>query len=857
MPMGPRWFRMLVSGCVLLFLLHGPSLPELLPLVGSQSAGGWCRLDDWAVGPSSHGIQSAWGQEVVIPDADFIGSGASAGVRLQRPGRWTTMAVEAENLGDTAAELKIAYYFKRNPSRQFSRRVWVPPHSRRMVLCPMLVPLEDPGGAHEVISTVTDVTSGVERLLPDPSGTLNRSSLLSGTLDRVTTATLSEPERSEDALQRNDDATRAIVAARLAGEHSRRSMEIYRWLLPDQALYLEPMDQFVISNPAPFSDVGFMNALREWLADGGSLWIMLDRVGTEEVSKLLGNVWQGTEVGRVDLTEVEFQPESPGLLKGDRREFEQPVEMRRLFVENADVLYRVEGWPAAFTMQFGRGRVVFTTVAAPAWFRPATPEDGQREDPFHRADHLAVPELLTLAGEMYRSNPRNPVVSEDWQQYLAKRIGYQIVPRPPVQWIMTLFLVALAVSIPWLRRRDEQYRLAMIAPLLAFLAALPIALLGMTTQRSIPDTVAMGQMIQVVPHQDSATVRGTVAMYRQMPGVLEASGQGSGYFLPDLADQEGTIHEMVWSDADRWEWEKVRIPAGVQTGSFSQSLPLESPCSIDATFGPDGLEGRLVGGNWKTPEDPLILSMASRGLKVTWGEDGRFRAGANDLLGPRQFVSSQILNDEQQRRQELLRATFDRRSATGFPHVPSLVFWTDPLPSPFDFSSDARQTGAALVQVPVTLRRPPPGTEVTIPSSFLPYRTTQGPGSRGVAATYRHSTGEWMGSERSSYSWIRIRVPDVLRPLSLNRLLFQLHIHAPGRQVEIAMEERGESVTLMTRNQPSGVLNLDVDRPELLELDEYGGLLVGILVGDAADVENSSAEWQIHDLQVTLKGRID
>jgi hypothetical protein len=222
-----------------------------------------------------------------------------------------------------------------------------------------------------------------------------------------------------------------------------------------------------------------------------------------------------------------------------------------------------------------------------------------------------------------------------------------------------------------------------------------------------------------------------------------------------------------------------------------------------------------------------------------------------------QFVSSQLLDDEQQRRQELLRSMYDRRGVTGFPHIPSLVFWSDPLPSPFHFSSEARQTGAALVQVPISLRRPPSGTEITIPSPFLPYRTAPGPGSRGVAATFRHSTGEWMGSDRGSQSWIRIRIPDVLRPLRVERLSIQLNIHAPGRRVDLAMEENHEAVTLLSRNQPSGVLNLEVDRPELLELDEQGGLLVGILVGEAADSESSSAEWQVHDLQVTLKGRID
>jgi hypothetical protein len=802
---------------------------------------------------SDMGRSAAWGQSD-RKGADVTGAGAMAGVRVQQPGDWTTVAFEAINPGDEPAELTASFHFRNYPTRKFTRRVWLPPRSRRITLCPLLVPEPDPAGPYELICTVMDVTTGTPRLLPDSSGMLQRSALLSGIFDPVTTVLLPESEHVVAPWEIADEASDVVIAARLAAGQTRRLTEIGRSLLPDLSLYLETMDQLVLSNDTLFSDAEMTAAVRRWLMEGGSLWVMLDRTDFDEVGRLLGNAWRCSEVGRVDLTEVELEPVQPGLIAGSKREFENPVEFVRVVLEDARVLYRCQGWPAAFVQDFGRGRVVFTTLGSRGWTRPAEVGELQGIGSLYHAEKLGVVELRELATQMFAARPQHPVIADDLRIYLAKRIGYQIVSRAPVLVILGLFVISLAASGTWLWRVGRQPQLAAVAPLLALAAALPIAVLGMTTQRAIPETVAEAQVIQVIPEHDAAHVRGGMAFYHQTPTVLEASGTGKGYFLPDASDQDGTIQEMVWRDGDQWEWPNVRVPAGVQTGRFEQTVPLDSVCRAEVTFTPRGVEGRLIGGPWKQPEDPLIVAPRTRGMVARWGSEGSFQSGPGDLLGPDQFIGSGIMSDEQQRRQELLRSVFSRRGRSEFPNEPMLLFWSDPLPIPYRFAEQARRAGVALVQVPLTLRRPEANSPITIPSTFLPYRSVAGPGGRGVAPTYRAATGEWVRATSSSDTWLRVHVPEVLLPLRVDRLRGHLQIRAPSRRLDIAgMVVEGQVEVIDSRSQPSGLIEFTIDRPELLRLDEEGSLMIGLLVSEALTAEAASAEWKVDDLQLTVE----
>ena len=108
---------------------------------------------------------------------------------------------------------------------------------------------------------------------------------------------------------------------------------------------------------------------------------------------------------------------------------------------------------------------------------------------------------------------------------------------------------------------------------------------------------------------------------------------------------------------------------------------------------------------------------------------GRFLAGPDDELARGQFIAATMLTDEQRRRQMLYEQVLSiggssaARGAPGqFPPGPGgplfppgaggalwLALWSEPLPLGIPLPEAVRQTGAALVTVPVEIGRLPPG----------------------------------------------------------------------------------------------------------------------------------------------------
>lgn len=808
--------------------------------------------------------------------------GASGGVRTYRPGRWGVVTVEVVNPTDEPKTIEVAFHFDPEPevdfgkqfstegelvARQrasqgtlapqykFTRRLWLPPQTRRMAHCPIVPPDVQASGAYNAICTATDVTSGQPRAMPDASGQLQRSAILSIPVDRLVSAAFSD-WRAESEARHEGAAYAALVASRLTAGHTRRIALVDQYTLPARAEDFAAIDHLLVDNLAPLHDAATLAAVQRWLLDGGRMWVMLDAVGVEAATKLLGNAFHCAEVGRVDLSEVSFQSEGSGATS-DTVEYENPIPMVRVVVDSARVLYRVEGWPAAFVQDFGKGRVVFTTINPRALLRPPSPQDQMPDNPDYQANLLARSELVELSGLLYGTMPESPLEPEELRPFLAQQIGWRIVSRTPILIILISFVGALAVAGVVTTRSGKTGRLAWIAPGIALLATLPIAGLGMTTQKSIPNTVAVGQVLPIEPGTEEINVRGTLAFYHQSPSELDAASEQGGWFLPDVPTNDQTVHEIVWDDYDRWDWRNFRVPPSVVAGPFWRATRYPGePCRLEATFNEEGLVGRVIGGGWESFEDPLVVVPSNRGLAVTMAEDGQFVGSPDRILAPGQFVGADILGDKQRRRQELLRDMFSRAGARQFPTVPSLLFWTRPLPLPFQYDEDIQVTGDALAYGPIELQRPAAGTRVTIPHSFLPLKPVAGPGSRGVASSYQASTGEFARMRAASDTWLRAQLPPVLMPMTIDRLQIRLQINAPSRTLTIAAAQNDQLVAVREIRNPSGEITATIEGAELLQLDATGGLRLGLLVGDSQASGDQSPEWKIDDLQITAAGQV-
>src|SRR5205807_2010809 len=116
------------------------------------------------------------------------------------------------------------------------------------------------------------------------------------------------------------------------------------------------------------------------------------------------------------------------------------------------------------------------------------------------------------------------------------------------------------------------------------------------------------------------------------------------------------------TDLGAWHWENLSLPAGVRYAPFRFSAATGKPVTATATFGPDGLEGKLEAGPFTGPGDALLNSgdallnsPGARHLALRLRPDGTFRAGSADVLPAGQPLAGGLLSDRQQRRQAFYR----------------------------------------------------------------------------------------------------------------------------------------------------------------------------------------------------------
>ena len=277
-------------------------------------------------------------------------------------------------------------------------------------------------------------------------------------------------------------------------------------------------------------------------------------------------------------------------------------------------------------------------------------------------------------------------------------------------------------------------------------------------------------------------------------------------------------------------------------------------------FGPEGLTGTLDAGPFESLADAVIATPSHANLSVELEASGRLHAGADDVLAPGQFIAASVLSDEQRRRQAIYAQVLDGELPREFPDRPTLLAWARPLDMQFTFPDQTTRAGSALLTVPLEIERTPPGTRVVIPLPFLDYRSVRGP-LREPSTAYSNATHEWIEARTPSEIYLRFQLPRQVLPIRLDRARLVVRINAPSRTVQLLGFAGQRWVSLATWNRPVGGSPLEITDPELLELDDRGGFLLGIAVApdrssDAGTslVPGLGSAWRIEAVELEVEG---
>jgi hypothetical protein len=793
--------------------------------------------------------------QTTAPRPPALRSLSPNGVRTHVTEAAGTMGFAVTNPTDRDLELRILTSYAGAPERQYGRDVWVPAHA---TLSSWFA-----AGAPGPVSSRTGVglrsllyerDGGQEYLVPNPEGPALRESFARYARPEPVTAVMLDAElfdgtwqpAAADAARAEDVRNLARAFRELCGRSEQISW-VHDRFLPPAAETFEGVDQFLLATDRLAADAAGLDAVRGWVQRGGRLWVMLDYVQPGTVAALLGDELGLHVVGRVGLTSIPIRNGPSNATRNDDAglEVEEPVDFVRVLAPGRAPLHTVHRWPASFVVALGRGKVLFTALAARGWLRPRTPHD--RPSPYPQFPQLAVARdsLQAIANEIGGDAERPVLAPDDAQAYLNGQIGYAVVGRGATLLVFGLFFLGLAVGVAALGPARLGEHLGWAGPALALGAAAVFVMLGERARSAVPPTAAYAQFVDAAAGVDEVQVSGRVAVYRADSGPAPAGAEHGGDFALDTQGLDGRVLRRVQTDLGRWHWENLELPAGVRTAAFRASTRTTEPLVARARFGPDGLEGRVTTGPFGSLEDALISTPGSGKLAVRVAADGGFRAGPADLLSPGQYVADGLLGDRQRERQALYAKAFADPPPRTLAERRLLLAWSAPLDPHFSFEPQTRLDGAALLAIPLEFERTPPDTPVTIPAPFLECRRVDELGNSRPPPTQMAEPVDLR---------LRFQLPGCVLPFHVERARLTVRLRAPARPVALGGYDGAAAVILRRVDSPTGAEVVEISDPRLLRPDESGGVFAHLAIGDVPR-GSGRLPWKIETLELEVRGR--
>jgi hypothetical protein len=761
------------------------------------------------------------------PDPFRLDGLVPSGTRASVTESWGTLRVDLTNFAPEGRDARVVAFYPERPDIQYARDVFVPGRSSVSSWLTVGPASEQRWMAHrEVEVLLYDRTGGQERLVRPRGDERVRSYPLLYRRREVTVAVLPpDPAFDPPVPVESPDDPESVVLARTFREAASRSEHVSvitdRFLPPHPEAF-EGIEVLVVASNRIATDPAALLGVRRWVEQGGTLWVLLDRVAPSAIAPLFGDGLDIRQVDRIGLTTTRLHRADDDPATAEPRDHDHPVEMARVAVGGAyTVLHTANGWPASAVRPLGRGRVLLTTLGARGWYRPRTARDPRsRFEPFPDQP-VPLSALGDLAARFHPREVPQEAPAEALRDILIQEIGYTVVGRGTAAAILGGFVVALVGLGLGLRRTSHPELLGWLAPVAAAAAAATFLVIGETSRRAVPPTVGIAAVVDAVPESGDAAAAGVFAVYRPGAGPVSVSTEVGGMLHLDQSGLDGQTRQRVVTDADAWHWEKLNLPAGVRTGTFRSTIRTGRLGAV-ARFGPDGLDGRLDTGPFRGPADGLVLTPTRQPLPVRFGDGDSFVARGQDALPPGQYVAGAVLTDRQQGRQAVYRELLGGQFPKHWEGRNLLLTWADPGPPAFRVGADDRVVGMALLVLPLEFDRPPPDTPVTVPSAFVPY-------TRMVLG--RPMTPNLEGNGPSELE-LRFQLPRSVLPLTVERVRLAVHARTPGRQFTVSGHGEVGLVPVFEANGPLDPVWVEIADPRLLRTDPEGGLRVTLKVGE-------------------------
>ena len=792
-----------------------------------------------------------------------------SGVRTTLTESWGTLDFTITNFTDVDRLARVLVFEQARPEVQYGRDIWVPANSvrRSWLLVGPSAPL-DGKLSRELQMILLDRTDGEDRPISPPGGQ-KIYTRPARHLPRQPTTTLYRDEYPDPGFPYGKVPAPESPADETLhlGRTLRQSLDASAYLavlsqgeLPTIAEAFDGIDHFLLASNRLARDEAGLFALRQWVQRGGKVWALLDLVDPETLAPLLGDALDFQLIDRVGLTS--FQIRNRRGISDSHQQHERPVTLARVVLpEGEQATHTVDGWPVFFSRRIGKGKVILSTLGPRGLYRPRSKSDPA--SPFREFPDLPIglPVMDAIAEQLHPGLDEDPLTVQAFQRPLTEQIGYSIISQTTVLGVFAGFAVLALLCAVVLRQTRRPELAGLAVPVLALLNGAVFWGLGTLSRQATAETAVIGQIVEVTPGLPEVPLRGLLGVYHAESGPIRLGADAGGQFNLDTSGLVGQTRRLILTDSTAWQWADLTLPAGVRFAPFQANLPTSTPLSAVVRLGPDGIEGTLKAGPFTNPGDALLSPPAGRSLALRVQPDGTFRATSQDVLPAGQFLAGTLVDDRQNRRQELYRTFLAGRGGLSLAGKTDntylrnrliLFAWADPVDLRWKLPRAEPPRGDALLVVPVRLEPPAPGMRVTIPGPLLEGRRVLPEGiiripTQGSQAVQMH---------------LRFQIPESVLPLELERARVLARITAPGRQVTLSTHAPGTVAQLAQVVHPLDPIRVEISEAGQLRLDEQGGLHLQLTISDSREKGETgraaarlAESWSIQYLEVEVTGR--
>lgn len=786
-----------------------------------------------------------------------------AGLRNSLSEKWSAMTFSVTNFGPTPRDVRVVVSYEGEPFDGYARDLTVPGNS--IVQSWVAVgPAPKAGNpqSRTIQMVLYDRTGGTPVVV--------RPATEERTRDR---ATLYRPNDAGMALYADvpvdedrtsfrqptplDEALSAVRVMRSVRNLSGRVTLMENQTLPTQPEAFAGTELIILANNRLTADPLGRAAIRRWVEQGGNVWVMLDQVDPDVVGALLGDEFVPHVVDRTSIQQLPLERfKAVGGAKTGLPVLERPVPFVRVLLSGReDVIHYIDAWPASFSQRLGRGKVLFTTLGPAGWYRPRVANKaptgrgmmlagGDPPSPYDEVPDLpvATDSMHELIGELKPVD--HPFTTEDLRGPLTDEIGYAVPGRMPVATILAAFVASLIGIAVVIRRSRRTEVVGWLIPAAAVVAGGLFVTFGRQSRHAIPPTVAIAETVEAIPATGEVSRRGLFATYQPDSGPAPVAAPRGGMLDLNFDGLDGQPRLHLQTDQEAWRFDNLSLPAGVRDGAFRATDAIA--LSAVASFGPDGLQGRLQSGSFHDPADALVVTRGRTSNGVRMAADGTFSSGPAEALTAGQFLNGAVLTDRQQRRQTVYTKLLSPAPPPHWGGRDYLLAWATPTDVPFTVG-EARATGTSLLVVPIDYQPPPPGTAVRIPPAFIPYqRLVDGKLAKLMT----------MDSNFAIDMRMRFQLPPSVVPMTLEKAVVHVKMKAVARPVKFSHIAGDAPTPLKAVDGPTEPIRLELTDPKLLALDADGGWHFGISVGDAVNHANKlDQHWTIESISLEVEGR--